>query len=146
MDVAGSAPIIEKQLTAQKTLNINDLSTKAKQGDYASTLELARRYAEGDGINQNGETALNLYQAVAKTRSDYAIIAQTRIGRLYLEGATPIKQNIIEAYLWFDLVITNHGKDAQVDNERVLRYHNFARLNMTDAERVELQNRQVQSP
>lgn len=135
----------EKRLSIQKEQNIEDLSDKAVQGDYASTLELGRRYADGDGVEQNGKTALQLYQAVAKTQSDYSVIAQSRIGRLYLEGVMPVKQDMVEAYIWFDRIIVNHGKQVVVEGEAMLRYHNFARLNLTDAERLTLKERLAQT-
>ena len=143
-DYAGNvvAPVIEQRLAAQKTLAVDVLTEKAtQQGDPAATLELARRYALGDGVEQNGDVALRLYRVVTEVNDSYAVIAQTRIGRLYLEDVPPLKQDLIEAFLWFDRVINDHGKYVTVDNEPVLRYHNFARLNMTDAERVELGKR-----
>ncbi|MBL4852424.1 MAG: sel1 repeat family protein [Gammaproteobacteria bacterium] len=147
------AAITEQQLAGHETLSIDTLTVKVtEQGDLTATMELARRYALGDGVEQNGETALRLYQVVIKSDYDYNVlsgytaIAQTRIGRLYLDGVSPIKQDFIEAFLWFDRVINRHGQHVSVDNEAVLRYHNFARLNMTDAERVELKRRLKQSP
>ncbi len=137
-----AAPIVEQRLAAQKTFSVDTLTVKAtEQGDLAATLELAQRYTSGDGVEQNGETALRLYRVVTEPYNDYTVIAQTRIGRLYLEGVPPLKQDYIEAFLWFDRVINDHGKYVTVDNEPVLRYHNFTRLNMTDAERAELASR-----
>jgi len=148
-----AAVISQQQLIAYKALSIDRLTVKVtEQGDLAATVELARRYASGDGVEQNGDTALRLYQVAIKSdvgdnvSSEFTVVAQTRIGRLYLDGVPPIKQDFIEAFLWFDRVINRHGKYVSVDNEAVLRYHNFARLNMTDAERVELQRRLKESP
>lgn len=136
----------EKKLLRQKALSVEELSQKAVKGHYPATLELARRYAKGDGVEQNGKTALQLYQAVANTQNAYSIIAQSRIGRLYLEGVAPIKQNMVEAYIWFDRILSDHGKQVVVEGEAVLRYHNFARLNLTDVERVTLKARLTQTP
>ena len=58
-----------------------------------------------------------------------------------MEGVPPLKQDFVEAYMWFDQVISENGKDAVVDKERVLRLHNFTRINMSDAERVKLAKR-----
>ena len=137
-----AAPIVEQRLAAQKALSVDALTIKAtEQGDLAATLDLAQRYASGNGVEQNGETALRLYRVVTASSNGYTVIAQTRIGRLYLQAVPPLKQDYIEAYLWFDRVIRDHGKYVTVDDEPVLRYHNFARLNMTDAERAALENR-----
>jgi len=140
------AKAAEKNLAIQKVKSVEELSNKAVQGDYASTLELGRRYAMGNGVEQNGQTALRLYQAVANTQSDYSVIAQSRIGRLYLEGVMPIKQDMVEAYIWFDRIISDYGKQVVVEGEAMLRYHNFARLNLTDAERLTLKDRLAQTP
>jgi len=58
----------------------------------------------------------------------------------------PIKQDMVEAYIWFDRIISDYGKQVVVEGEAMLRYHNFARLNLTDAERLTLKDRLAQTP
>ena len=124
-----------------QSMEFTDVRVKAEQGESLAVLELARRYADGDQVRQDALVALDLYGIFAESDSDLANIAQTRIGKLYMEGVPPLKQDFVEAYIWFDKVITGQGREVIVDRERVLRLHNFARLNMSDAERVELQQR-----
>lgn len=135
------APLTAQPVVASRTLSLEDVSHRAAQGDEAAVLELARRYAEGEQVAQDGMVALRLYQALVDAGGDHITLAQMRIGRLYIDGVPPLKQDLVEAYLWFDRIIRDHGKFVTVDNEPVLRYHNFARLNMTDAERVALARR-----
>ena len=133
-----AAPVVENRDATLEALAIDELVRCAESGEEIAVLELARRYADGNGTQQDALVALELYKVIAESASDKAVVAQTRIGRLYMEGVSPIKQDFVEAYIWFDRVITDRGRDVVVDKERVLRLHNFSRLNMTDAERIEL--------
>ena len=136
-----SAPIAESQALGLEHTPIDELTQRAEAGQELAILELARRYTSGQETQQDALIALDLYRIIAESNSDLAAVAQTRIGKLYMEGVPPLKQDFVEAYMWFDQVISENGKDAVVDKERVLRLHNFTRINMSDAERVKLAKR-----
>lgn len=136
-----TAPVSDAQLAAGRSLSLEQLTQRVEQRDANATLELARRYHQGEGVAQNGETALALYRTVATTETPQSLIAETRIGLIYMEGVVPVKRDLVEAYLQFDRIIARHGKYVRVDEVPVLKYHNFSRINMTDAERAALEQR-----
>src|SRR5947207_12930047 len=77
--------------------DVSQLEAQAKNGDSTAQLKLARAYAHGDGVSQDGELAAQWYRKAAEQGSAEA---QDSLGKLSLSGQG-VEQNKQQAVAWF---------------------------------------------
>lgn len=82
---------------------------RSKKGSTEATCELAKRYLNGDGVEQNYGKALQLYLEAAKAGSANA---QSQLGIMYSEGkGTNVNCN--EAVKWYNKAVQQNYSKAK---------------------------------
>ena len=82
---------------------IEDIHTRAQQGDAEAQHSLGRMYANGEGVPQNGVEAVRWFRLGAdQGNSD----AQNGLGVMYSSGRG-VPQDDVEAVYWYCLLYTS---------------------------------------
>lgn len=85
----------------------DDLDGAAK-GDAESQDNLALRYAEGDGVEQNDAKAAKWW---TKAAAQGHVNAQYNLGVIYISGEG-VERDLVEAYKWFGLAIAQGDRHS----------------------------------
>ena len=112
--------------------DIDQLRTKAEQGDAAAQTALGVRYAEGRGVPQDDKEAVRWYRLAAD--QGYAN-AQNNLGLMYEEGQG-VPQNRSQAHIWFNLAASDLIGE---DRERAVRNRDRVAKEMTSEQIAEAQ-------
>lgn len=104
------------------------LRERAEQGDPEAQFELGRLHAAGSGVALNMETAASWYLAAA--RGGHAVAAYT-VAFQYYRGRG-VKQDLVEAYRWFDVAAERGVGDAAAWRDEV-----FSRMSKKDRKALE---------
>jgi TPR repeat protein len=78
-------------------VDISQLQTKARAGDSAAELELAKAYEDGNGVPQSDNQALKWYRAAAEQGN---ATAQNDVGIMFSLGRG-VEQDKMEAVKWY---------------------------------------------
>jgi TPR repeat protein len=84
-------------------LRFNELKLAAAEGDADKQYELAKLYAEGEGVEQNWVEAVKWYRKAAEQGHDGA---QFKVGLSYQNGKG-VPQSDTEAYVWLNISAEN---------------------------------------
>ena len=84
-------------------LRFNELKLAAAEGDADKQYELAKLYAEGEGVEQNWVEAVKWYRKAAEQGHD---LAQFKVGLSYQNGKG-VPQSDTEAYVWLNISAEN---------------------------------------
>ena len=84
-------------------LRFNELKLAAAEGDADKQYELAKLYAEGEGVEQNWVEAVKWYRKAAEQGHDGA---QFKVGLSYQNGKG-VPQSDTEAYVWLNISAGN---------------------------------------
>ena len=84
-------------------LHFNEVKLAAAEGDADAQYELARLYAEGEGVEQNLAETVKWYLKAAEQGHDSA---QFKIGLCYQTG-TGVSKSDKEAYIWLSISAEN---------------------------------------
>jgi len=84
-------------------LQFNALKLAAAEGDADKQYELAKLYAEGEGVEQNWVEAVKWYRKAAEQGHD---LAQFKVGLSYQNGKG-VPQSDTEAYVWLNISSEN---------------------------------------
>jgi TPR repeat protein len=84
-------------------LRFNELKLAAAEGDADKQYELAKLYAEGEGVEQNWVEAVKWYRKAAEQGHD---LAQFKVGLSYQIGKG-VPQSDTEAYVWLNISAEN---------------------------------------
>ncbi len=84
-------------------LRFNALKLAAAEGDADEQYELAKLYAEGEGVEQNWVEAVKWYRKAAEQGHD---LAQFKVGLSYQNGKG-VPQSDTEAYVWLNISAEN---------------------------------------
>jgi TPR repeat protein len=89
--------------------DVNRTLNKAKTGDSSAQYEMASRYANGEGVPQNFETAMSWLGKAASTGN---VNAQWKLGLGYLKGIG-VPHDEGQAAMWFKRAANNGDTRAQ---------------------------------
>lgn len=118
--VGVTAWLAREQRTAEPTQDASAVlpHTRAEQGDAEAQLQLALRYAEGDGVIQNDKEAARWFALAAKQGLPEA---QYRYGRALLEGRGVV-QDYKAAFSWIEKPAQHGYAKAQYSLGELYRY------------------------
>jgi len=85
------------------------LRVAAKKGNESAQYELARAYANGEGVERNIQESLRWYRLAADQGN---IMAQVSLGRIFEQG-TEVTRNTVEAGRWYRRAAANGNYEAQ---------------------------------
>mgnify|MGYP000403499361 CR=1 FL=1 len=100
---AAEIPVLPEDATNEQ------LITEAEQGVFEAQLELAKRYATGDGVEQDYTQAATWYERAAAAGDDGA---QYELGWLYANGLG-VERDLEAATTWYEAAAISGNAEAQ---------------------------------
>lgn len=94
---------------------IDDLLAKAKEGDVIAQMQVAEKYAKGQGVAQSSKEAAEWYQKAAEQGN---ADAQLSLGSLFI-GGKGMPKNSVEAAKWYLLAAEQGRPAAQIQMARM---------------------------
>jgi len=96
-------------VTAQETMTITELETRAAEGNLDAQMRLAERYYKGEGVERDPAKAANWYKKLAEQEFSHAQLA---LGLMYIKGEG-VEKNDTKAIEWLERAASQRLSDAQ---------------------------------